>query len=99
MVAKSLSQLKLNIWASFLIPGYPGNTTFRAISGLGFSDSTTDSFKKLKLLTLEKLYRSILASLMWEFDHAGLPNHLRNFLVFIRGSQLYYSELLQCQPG
>ena len=54
----------------------------RAISGLGFSDSTTDSFKKLKILTLEKLYRSKLASLMWEFDHAGLPNHLRNFFKY-----------------
>ena len=53
-----------------------------AISGLGFSDSTTDSFKKLKTLTLEKLYRSKLASLMWEFDHVGLPNHLRIFFKY-----------------
>ena len=29
-----------------------------------------------------KLYRSKLASLMWEFDHAGLPNHLQNFFKY-----------------
>ena len=49
----------------------------RALSGLNFSDSTADSFKKFKILNLEKLYRLKLSSLMWDFDHGGLPNHLR----------------------
>ena len=54
----------------------------RAISGLGYSDSTADSFKKFKILTLEKLYQSKLAALMWDFDHSGLPNHLRKLFNY-----------------
>ena len=54
----------------------------RAISGLTFSDSTTDSFTNFKILNLEKLYRLKLASLMWDFDHGGLPNHLRKLFKY-----------------
>ena len=163
MVAKSLSQPKLNICASFLIPGYPGNTTFsnflkklsrsvgmvykmknlgcdekillslyfslfqshlcyglvawgssfyaknlfvirkrsiRAIAGLSFNDSTSDSFNKIKILTLEILYRSKLASFMWNFDHGVLlvtyknfsRNH-QNFLVTAHAALLMLTSL------
>ena len=36
----------------------------RALSGLNFSDSTADSFKKFKILNLEKLYCLKLSSLV-----------------------------------
>jgi len=54
----------------------------RAISGITFSDSTTDSFTNFKILNLEKLYRLKLAFLMWDFDHGGLPNHLRKLFKY-----------------
>ena len=37
---------------------------------------------KCKILTLDKLYRSKLASFMWDFDHGVLPNHLQKFFKY-----------------
>ena len=35
-----------------------------------------------KILTLEKLYRSKLASFMWDFHHGLLPSHLQEFFKY-----------------
>ena len=45
----------------------------RAIFGLKFSESTTDAFSTLKILTVHQLYKYTCASLMCDFDHSHLP--------------------------
>ena len=73
-----------------LLPGVPiyAKTLFpiqkraiSALSGLGYSDSTADSFKKFKILSVEILFRLKIASLMWDFDHKLLPNHFQEILL------------------
>ena len=55
----------------------------RAIAGLSYNDSTSVSLKNFKILTLEKLYRSKLASFMWDFDHGLLTSHLQKLFKFL----------------
>ena len=45
-----------------------------ALFGLSYNDSTSDSFRKFKILSLENLYRLKLASLIWDF-----PVTFKNF--------------------
>ena len=59
----------------------------RAIAGLSFNDSTSDSFKNFKILT--RLYRSKLASFMWDFDHGVLPSHLQKLFKYSSESHGY----------
>ena len=54
----------------------------RALFGLSYNDSTSDSFRKFKILSLENLYRLKLASLMWDFDHSLLPSHLQKLFKY-----------------
>ena len=61
----------------------------RALSGLGYSDSTADSFKKFKILSVENLFRLKIASLMWDFDHKLLPNHFQK--IFFKYSSETHS--------
>ena len=53
----------------------------RAIFGLKFSESTTDAFSTLKILTVHQLYKYTCSSLMWDFDHGHLPKHISKFCI------------------
>ena len=55
----------------------------RAISGLGFNDSTSASFKSLRILKIFDLYKLQCASLMWDFDHGSLPDAFFGFFTKI----------------
>ena len=54
----------------------------RALFGLSYNDSTSDSFRKFKILSLENLWRLKLDSLMWDFDHSLLPSHLQKLFKY-----------------
>jgi len=66
----------------------------RALSGLSYNDSTSESFNKFKILSLENLYRLKLASLMWDFDHCLLPSHLQNFFKYSSETHSYGTRSL-----
>ena len=51
----------------------------RVISGLKYNDSTKVAFSELKILTVEQLFKYQYVSLMWDFDHGYLPQHVSNF--------------------
>ena len=53
----------------------------RAIFGLKFSESNTDAFSTLKMLTVHQLYKYTCASLIWDFDHGHLPKHISKFCI------------------
>ena len=55
----------------------------RAILGLGFDDSTSASFKSLRILKIFDLYKVQCASLMWDFDHGSLPDAFLGFFTKI----------------
>ena len=61
----------------------------RAISGLGFNDSTSDSFKSLRILKIFDLYKVQCASLMWDFDHGSLPDAFSGFFTKISDKHSY----------
>ena len=55
----------------------------RAILGLNFTDSTSASFKSLRILKIFDLYKVQFASLMWDFDHGSLPDAFSGFFTKI----------------
>jgi len=55
----------------------------RAISGLGFNDSTSASFKSLGILKVFDLYKVQCAGLMWDYDHGSLPDAFFGFFTKI----------------
>ena len=70
----------------------------RAFSGLGYSDSTADSFKKFKILSVENLFRLKLASLMWDFDHKLLPNHFQKIFSNIHQKHIVMAPAVLSMP-
>ena len=55
----------------------------RAIAGLDFQESTTDSFRDLYILKISDLFIVQYASLMWDYDHDSLPNAFKGFFTKI----------------
>ena len=52
----------------------------RAIAGLDFQESTTDSFRDLCILRISDLFLVQYATLMWDYEHDSLPNAFKGFL-------------------
>ena len=50
----------------------------RAISGLGFGESTVEAFHNLKILKFADLFSFQYASLMWDYEHNSMPQRLSN---------------------
>ena len=63
----------------------------RAISFADFSASSGPLFKELNILKFQDIYRSQLASLMWDYDHEHLPVDLNS--LFIRCSTIHSRNL------
>ena len=63
----------------------------RAISFTDFSASSGPLFKELNILKFQDIYRSQLASLMWDYDHEHLPVDLNS--LFIRCSTIHSRNL------
>ena len=61
----------------------------RAIAGLDFQESTTDSFRDLCILKISDLFLVQYASLMWDYDHDSLPNAFKGFFTKISDVHSY----------
>ena len=53
----------------------------RAISFAKFSAPSKPLFKELKILSFHELYKSQIASLMWDYDHGKLPDDLNTRFI------------------
>ena len=74
----------MGIFTQMLGEGLPfPKKAVRAICGLGFNDSTSGSFKSLRILKIFDLYKVQFASLMWDFDHGSLPDAFSGFFTKI----------------
>ena len=63
----------------------------RAISFAKFSAPSKPLFKELNILRFDDLYKSQIASLMWDYDHGTLPEDLNP--LFLRRSSVHSRNL------
>jgi hypothetical protein len=59
----------------------------RAITSSNFSAPSSPLFKELKILKFEDIFKTQLASLMWDFDHGNLPSSLNT--LFVRRADIH----------
>ena len=69
----------------------------RAITFADFNAHSKPIFKNLGILKFDDLYKSQLASLMWEYDHNTLPDSLSE--LFIKRSAMHGFQLRNAADG
>ena len=62
----------------------------RVVASLDFGESTKNSFRDLKLLKVAELFKSQLASIMWDQDHGLLPSCFDN--IFHKISDIHHYD-------
>ena len=65
----------------------------RAISFADFEAPSKPLMKDLRILSFEDLYKTQIASLMWDFDHGCLPSSLSS--LFTRRTEVVHSRNLR----
>jgi hypothetical protein len=69
----------------------------RAISFADFSAPSKPLMKELKILSFEDLYKTQIASFMWDFDHGCLPSSLSS--LFTRRMDVHSLNLRNVSEG
>ena len=69
----------------------------RAISFAAFDAPSKPLMKELGILSFEDLYKTQLASLMWDYDHGLLPHSLNS--LFLKRSSVHAINLRNVSDG